>query len=230
MVAKDRQMWLTNRWYEQTVVEEEKNCLPNAKAFLEEIDKILRMLKNDAQVLGDNIKRSCKVCGIGEYESKGYSGPRLVDDMGLESFGDSKAKSCVCNNCGHIELFHFSEGKVPNAWNDGLDGSDDGLAEETRLDNSISIDKDNDLILTKVSSLIISIEKMSDKQKSKLATEDYGKEVNKLFALTRQKNPDLADLMPTDLILDKYAIGDTLVSTPWSEIHSKLTTLQNLID
>lgn len=71
---------------------------------------------------------------------------------------------------------------------------------------------------------------MSDKQKSKLATEDYGKEVNKLFALALQENPNLADLMPTDLVFDNYSMGGLLVSTPWSEIHSKLISLHNMID
>ena len=231
MFPDNSHLWLANRLFEQTVIEEEKNCLPDAKAFLIEIDKTIEMLKVNAQEMGDNIKRSCNVCGVGEYDIKGYTGPGILQEMKLESFGDSKAKVCVCSHCGHIELFHFSEGKAPNAWGDSfVDSNDDGLAEETRLDNSISIDKDIDLILTKVSSLITSIEKMSDKQKSELATEDYGKEVNKLFALTLQKNPDLADLMPTDLVLDKYVMGDTLVSTPWSEIHSKLLALHNLLD
>ena len=225
------QMWLANRLFEQTVVEEEKNCLPDAKAFLIEIDKTIEMLKVNAKEMGDNIKRSCNVCGVGEYDIKGYTGPGILQEMKLESFGDSKAKVCVCNHCGHIELFHFSEGNAPNAWGDNLDDSNnDRLAEETRLDNSISIDKDNDLIMTKALSLYTSIEKMSEKQKGKLATEDFGKDVNKLFALARQENPDLTELIPTDLLFDNYELVGTRVSTPWSEIHSKLLTLQNMLD
>ena len=88
----------------------------------------------------------------------------------------------------------------------------------------------NELIITKTLSLYLSIEKMSDKQKSKLATEDYGKEVNKLFTLAREENPDMADFIPTDLLFDNYSMGGLLVSTPWSEIHSKLISLHNMID
>lgn len=150
MFPGNSQMWLANRLFEQTIVEDENECLPNAKAFLTEIDKTLNMLRNDAQVMGDNIKRSCKVCGIGEYESKGYSGPRILQEMKLESFGDSKAKVCVCNHCGHIELFHFSEGKVPNAWGEKLDDSISNTpAKQSRLDNRLS--KDEDSILTFIS-------------------------------------------------------------------------------
>lgn len=88
----------------------------------------------------------------------------------------------------------------------------------------------NDLIKTKTLSLYLSIEKMSDKQKGKLATEDYGKEVNKLFALAREENPDMAEFIPTDLVLVDYTVGVLKVSTPWSEIHSKLISLHNMID
>ncbi|MCH7818317.1 MAG: hypothetical protein IIB40_02035 [Candidatus Marinimicrobia bacterium] len=88
----------------------------------------------------------------------------------------------------------------------------------------------NELIKRKVLSLYTSIEIMSDKQKNKLATEDYGKEVNKLFLLAREENPDLTELIPSDLLFDDFQLLGTLVSTPWSEIHSKLLSLNSLLD
>lgn len=148
MFPSNSQMWLANRIFELTIVEEENDCLPDAKAFLQEIDKTIRFLNDGALIMGDNIKRPCKVCGIGEYESKGYSEPLILQEMGLESFGDSKAKACVCNNCGHIELFHFSEGQIPNAWKDNLDDrNDEQSPEKIQADNKVLEDEDKILEL-----------------------------------------------------------------------------------
>ena len=88
----------------------------------------------------------------------------------------------------------------------------------------------NDLIKTNALSKYLSIEEMDEKQKGKLATEDYGKEVNKLFALAREGNPDLTEFIPTDLVIVEYSMGGSKVSTPWSEIHSKLLSLHSLLD
>ncbi|MCH8305876.1 MAG: protein kinase [Candidatus Marinimicrobia bacterium] len=142
MFPDNSKMWLVNQLFEKSVVEEEKDCLSNAKVFLEEIDKTIIILGNGVKVMRD----------------------------------------------------------------------------------------ENDLIKTKALSLYTSIEKMSDKQKNQLATEDYGKEVNKLFLLARLENPDLTELIPSDLLFDNFQLGGTLVSTPWSEIHSKLLILHNLLD
>lgn len=87
----------------------------------------------------------------------------------------------------------------------------------------------NDLIMVKTQSLLDSIDKMTDNEKSKLASEDYGNEVNKLLALAREENPDKAEYFPTDLEITEMAVGGFKVSTPWSEIHSKLLTLNNML-
>lgn len=108
---------LVNVLFKKCIVEYEKDCLPNATALLEEVDKTLSIIDKNADLIGENIERPCKVCGIGDYE-------QIVDrnDLdGLEDFGfnrvsDQSFKILTCNHCGHVQLFSFRGRKTPPAW------------------------------------------------------------------------------------------------------------------
>jgi len=106
-----------NPLFEKCIVEEEKDCLPNAGALLQEIDKMMSMIESDAdRIIDVRVKRRCRVCGLGEYE--------LVvdgDEAGTLNFGfhhtggGRKMKIFTCNNCGNVQVFSYI-GKLPSAW------------------------------------------------------------------------------------------------------------------
>lgn len=87
----------------------------------------------------------------------------------------------------------------------------------------------NELIKKKAFGLISSIDKMNEIQKRGVATKDYGDDINQLLALARKENPDLVDLIPSDLKFTHYQYEGLVVSTPWHEIHSKLNALISLL-
>lgn len=118
MFPEKEDIWMVNSILKLCVVEKEADCLPDAKSLLLEIDNTIRMLDNRVQKLGDNPNRGCQVCGVGEYLYEAFSEGRFIQNMGLESFGGSKLKVCVCHNCGHIQHFFFPEGKIPSAWSE----------------------------------------------------------------------------------------------------------------
>ncbi len=86
----------------------------------------------------------------------------------------------------------------------------------------------NELIKKKIFGLIESIEKMSANEKRKEASVDYGNEINKLFKIVRETNPELNDFLPSNLEFDSWEYGE-YVSTNWSEIHSKLNQIYQLL-
>ena len=107
---------LANKLFENCIVENEKDCLPNATALLEEIDIFLTIIDRNADWVAENVVRPCKVCGIGNYE-------QIVDKDydGLEKFGFNRIsgllyKIFTCNHCGHVQLFHFPSKNPPAAW------------------------------------------------------------------------------------------------------------------
>jgi len=56
-----------NPLLKKCIVEDEHNCLPDGAALLAEIEKVLRIIDVNADLIGDQIRRRCKVCGIGTY-------------------------------------------------------------------------------------------------------------------------------------------------------------------
>jgi len=106
---------LANKLFENCIVENEEDCLPDATSLLEEIDKIQTIIDRNADLIGDDIIRTCKVCGIGNY--------RLIIDkdskpenIGINPVGNQTFKIFTCDNCSHIQFFHFPGNKIPPAW------------------------------------------------------------------------------------------------------------------
>jgi len=106
---------LANKLFENCIVENEEDCLPDATALLEEIDKIQTIIDRNADLIGDDIIRTCKVCGVGNY--------RLIIDkdskpanIGINPTGNQTFKIFTCDNCSHIQFFHFPGNKIPPAW------------------------------------------------------------------------------------------------------------------
>lgn len=112
----NNQMWLANRLLEISVVEDQENCLPDAKAFLKEIDKTIELLEYRVQDLGINNKRKCQICGIGSYVQEGKLTPALLQLMDLPSPNKSDTKLFVCSHCGYVQQFFIPYGKSQTVW------------------------------------------------------------------------------------------------------------------
>ena len=111
-----RYMNLANRLLKKCIVEEEKDCLPDAMALLEEIKQTLTVIDSNADLIDPHVRRRCKVCAIGNYMpvvNRNLSGSR---NFGLNPTGSKNFNIFACNHCGHVELFFFDEGKKLPAW------------------------------------------------------------------------------------------------------------------
>ncbi|MBO6572025.1 MAG: hypothetical protein JJ958_06215 [Balneola sp.] len=88
----------------------------------------------------------------------------------------------------------------------------------------------NKILLKKTSGLISSIESMSEKEKSKLPSEDYGKNINAILEKARETNPDIKDFIPSNVSFSDYELLGLMTSTSWIEIHAKLKQLSELLE
>lgn len=96
---------------EKTVVQDERDCLPDARALLDEMDRALHRLRVGAQHLGDNRQRPCLVCGLGTYQLK-WDRPR-DSRVGMLV---QQSKLFFCDYCGHVQLFYIPQGTTRKAW------------------------------------------------------------------------------------------------------------------
>jgi serine/threonine protein kinase len=105
---------LANPLFRKCIVEEESNCLPDASALLEEVDKTLLVIENNADRIELNIKRTCKACGVGKYELIVDEDTTATRNFGITPVGGRKWKIFTCSNCGNVQLFSYD--RTPNAW------------------------------------------------------------------------------------------------------------------
>jgi len=102
-----------NPLFKKCIVENEEDCLPDANALLEEVDKVLTIVDRNADLIDENIERSCKVCGIGNYQLTGDRDPIQSRHHGLDPISVAY-KIFTCDHCGHVQLFSFRDD--PPAW------------------------------------------------------------------------------------------------------------------
>jgi len=116
LFPKSRPMPFANLLFAKCIVEEETDCLPNAGALLQEIDKTITRITFGADPIDLNVKRPCKVCGIGDYvHLSGNDNAIDTRNFGLEPTGDRKMRIFTCSHCGNIQLFSYA-GKLPPGW------------------------------------------------------------------------------------------------------------------
>jgi serine/threonine protein kinase len=108
---------LINNLLDKCIVEEEKNCLPTVSDLLNEIDDCTQKIENSVEQLSKNVKRKCKVCGIGKYELE-VSGKNIseIHNFGFDPRGSRNMRIVVCNNCGHTQIFSYFLDELPKAW------------------------------------------------------------------------------------------------------------------
>ncbi len=118
--AKSPYIEMANPLLKKCIVRREEDCLPDATALLEEVNKFLNIIDRSADLIGEDIERSCKVCGIGVY--------KLIVDRDLlkiTNFGFASTSHGItyklfkCNYCGHIQLFAFDPDQELPAWTKG---------------------------------------------------------------------------------------------------------------
>lgn len=110
----DKFIKFANPLFKKCIVEEEENCLPDASALLEEVDKTLAAIERDADKIDLNTNRKCKVCGFGDYQLIGDS-QASTTNFGLSPSGVRQFKLFTCSYCGNVQLFSY-EKKSPPAW------------------------------------------------------------------------------------------------------------------
>ena len=107
------EMALLNDLLNKCIVEDEGNCLENAGLLLNEIDSLLSALRLGADPIS-NSERPCRVCGFGKYQLTVDRNPTNTYNFGLGR--RSTFKIFVCNNCGHVQLFHCLGSDDPPGW------------------------------------------------------------------------------------------------------------------
>jgi serine/threonine protein kinase len=104
-----------NPLFKKCIVEEEKDCLPNARALLNEVDKTIIAIESNADRIDIKVKRKCKVCGLGEYKLVADGNDTNVYNFGIHPTGSKMIKIYSCTNCGNVQLFSYN-GELPPAW------------------------------------------------------------------------------------------------------------------
>jgi serine/threonine protein kinase len=107
-----------NLLFKKCVVQYEKDCLRDATALLEEVDRVLAIMDANADFIGfgSRIERSCKVCGIGHYKLIIDRNIQQMQSFGIDPQGSPwRMKNFTCDHCGHVQLFAFGN-EEPRAW------------------------------------------------------------------------------------------------------------------
>jgi len=90
---------LAKRLFSRCIVQEESQCLPDAKALLAEIDELLLMIDRGGDLFEDGAKILCRVCGRGHYEH--YEGPSTQFFMDQQRAWEMHA----CTFCKNVQFF-----------------------------------------------------------------------------------------------------------------------------
>jgi len=107
---------LINDLLSKCVVEKEKDCIDNASVLLEEVDRILLAVQNNADPIDTKIQRTCKVCGLGQYELiANHFDPQETKKFGLQPRGRN-FKIYTCTHCGHVQMFSNPGDQPAPAW------------------------------------------------------------------------------------------------------------------
>lgn len=111
---------LANRIFNTCIVQEEKDCLKDAKELLNEIDIIMNIINKNADFIHSDHQRYCKTCGLGKYELIADKEEAMVWSFGLKPrIGSNNTfKIFVCDHCGNAQLFFFKDHIDPKAWKD----------------------------------------------------------------------------------------------------------------
>jgi serine/threonine protein kinase len=116
MFPNNRFMRLINKLLSKCVVENEKDCLPNAGTLLDEIDKIQHIVEENASLIGRKLAFLCMVCGVGHYVNIEKPTYDYVYNFGLRPASGHSLQIYSCNHCGNVQIFDFQNSIKPPFW------------------------------------------------------------------------------------------------------------------
>ena len=109
------EMALLNDLLDKCIVEEEMDCLENARVLLETIDSLIGALRIGGGPIGD-FDRPCRVCGFGNYQIDVDKDQDGMYNLGLRPTSGKSFKILTCNNCGHVQFFFCKNNSDPPGW------------------------------------------------------------------------------------------------------------------
>ena len=112
MFPDDPAMEFVKKILRKCVVEREREMkVHDARELLAEVDTAIAALSHGCELPGRERIMRCRFCGIGTYETlEGH----LVAGGLLRT--EYERTYVVCDHCGHVETFAWSEGKPPAVW------------------------------------------------------------------------------------------------------------------
>ncbi len=127
LFPEDPNMKQINSLLDQCVVEQEQDGVASAKQLLTAIDITLRNMNRGVNAPNLNAPWPCRICGIGQYQGASQIALRRSPEqdqaetiLALSNLFDEKGRyivrNFVCQNCGHMEMFVFPQGKPPKGW------------------------------------------------------------------------------------------------------------------
>ena len=84
--------------FRKCIVENEEDCLGNAVDLLPVVDKLLQIIDGQGDIVADDVKRACKVCGLGHYEPYDGSTQFIMDHT-------REWNIFACDYCKNLQLF-----------------------------------------------------------------------------------------------------------------------------
>jgi len=130
------EMAVINQLLDGCVVEDQEKCLPSAVDLQKMIDGAVSTLQRKGTILREGKTWLCRVCGKGTYQPRKLNGPvnrllvlwdkDVLAQNSVEIIRNERSGQTItirvfgCDNCGHLELFHFPDGMVPAGWRSEL--------------------------------------------------------------------------------------------------------------
>lgn len=99
------------------VVERPGDCLQTGVDLLTAVDETIAAIEVGATALSLTARPRCRVCGRGVYVAWDNVRRFVVGAIDRPPH-DLTVQIRKCTMCGHLEFFHFAEGKHPPAWSD----------------------------------------------------------------------------------------------------------------
>ncbi len=104
-------MKVVNSLLAKCIVQYEHQCLlPDATSLLLEMDLMLEIIELGGNLLDEDTRRPCKVCGRGEYILEAGPNSQDLDTFSLQKNAVRSFRVFACNYCGHMEVFSVPGG------------------------------------------------------------------------------------------------------------------------
>ena len=122
-----------NKLLSRLIVEEENDCLKNAKSLQNLIKSTIDKIKNESPYFDSSLSRLCPICREGHFKLISKADRTATHNFGLEPSGSRNFYIFECPHCGYIQLFSINN-TIPPAWKDSPISKQSGIINQpTRL-------------------------------------------------------------------------------------------------